>query len=242
MQKVQRSIFIIGASSGIGAALARYYAAQDCMLYLAARRVERLQSLVTELGPKTKLLQLDVTEIDAARQAVKQVLDTVQGPDLLIVTAGIGELNDNLDWPLEQQTIMTNVLGVSAVVTQAYSSFSRRGAGHIAVVTSIAGLRGGRGAPAYNASKAFLINYMEGLRQKAHKQGAQVAVTDIRPGYVATAMAKGEGVFWLVPIAQAVRDIVRGLEARKSVVYVSSRWRLIAWLLRCLPESLYRRL
>ena len=92
---------------------------------------------------------------------------------------------------------------------------------------------------AYNASKAYQINYAEGLRQRVAKSGLPVTITDIRPGLVDTAMAKGEGLFWVQPVAKTVRQILPAVERRRHVAVVTRRWRIAAWLLRHLPESLY---
>ena len=86
---------------------------------------------------------------------------------------------------------------------------------------------------------AYQINYAEGLRQRVAKSGLPVTITDIRPGLVDTAMAKGEGLFWVQPVAKTVRQILRAVERRRHVAVVTRRWRIAAWLLRHLPESLY---
>ena len=103
-------------------------------------------------------------------------------------------------------------------------------------------LRGGGAAPAYNASKAYQINYAEGLRQRAAKSSRTVCVTDIRPGFVATAMAKGEGLFWVMPAGKAADQIVRAIRRRPPVAVVTRRWRLLAWVLKHLPECIYRKM
>ena len=117
--------------------------------------------------------------------------------------------------------------------------FERQRGGHLVVISSVGGLRGSGAAPAYNASKAYQINYAEGLRQWVAKSGLPVTITDIRPGLVDTAMAKGEGLFWVQPVAKTVRQILRAVERRRHVAVVTRRWRIAAWLLRHLPESLY---
>ena len=94
-------------------------------------------------------------------------------------------------------------------------------------------------APAYNASKAYQINYAEGLRQRFARLRIPVRITDVRPGLTATAMARGEGLFWVQPVAKTVRQILRAVERRRHVAVVTRRWRIAAWLLRHLPESLY---
>ena len=162
--------------------------------------------------------------------------------DLCVVSAGAGELNPGLDYALEEPAIRTNVVGWTAAVGWAYRLFERQGGGHLVVVTSVGGLRGGGGAPAYNASKAYQMNYAEGLRQRAAKSRLPIFVTDIRPGLAATAMAKGEGLFWVMPVDRVVEGIVRAIRRRRSVAVVTRRWRLPAWLIRHMPECIYRKM
>ena len=113
------------------------------------------------------------------------------------------------------------------------------GRGHLVVVSSVGGLRGGGAAPAYNASKAYQINYAEGLRQRAAKSRLPLYITDVRPGFVDTAMAKGDGLFWVMPVEKAVRQIVRAVRRRRRVAVVTRRWRIAAWLLRHMPDGIY---
>lgn len=123
-----------------------------------------------------------------------------------------GDLNPGLDYALEEPAIRTNVVGWTAAgSTWATAVSEERGGGHLVVITSVGGLRGGGAAPAYNASKAYQINYAEGLRQRAAKSGLPLPVTDIRPGFVATEMAKGEGLFWVMPVDRVVEGIVRAI-------------------------------
>jgi short-subunit dehydrogenase len=100
-------------------------------------------------------------------------------------------------------------------------------------------MRGEGIAPAYNASKAYQINYTEGLRKKAAKLSYPIHITDIRPGFVDTAMAKGEGLFWVTPLQKAVQQIYRAIFRKRKVVYISRRWRYVAMLLRIMPASIY---
>mgnify|MGYP002589788645 CR=1 FL=1 len=127
--------------------------------------------------------------------------------------------------------------GSSPVATQ-----KRQGGGHLVVVTSVGGLRGGGGAPAYNASKAYQMNYAEGLRQRAAKSRLPIFVTDIRPGLAATAMAKGEGLFWVMPVDKVADQLLRAVRRRRSVAVVTRRWRIVAWLLRHMPDRIYRKM
>ena len=97
-------------------------------------------------------------------------------------------------------------------------------------------------APAYSATKAYQINYMEALRKKAYKSGRQIAVTDIRPGLVDTEMAKGEGLFWVMPVEQVASQIIAAIRKKKSKAYVTKRWHILAIINKNLPFSLYKRL
>jgi short-subunit dehydrogenase len=106
----------------------------------------------------------------------------------------------------------------------------------------VGGIRGSRHAPAHNATKAYQIHYTEGLRQKAAKQKLPIFITDIRPGLVDTKMAKGEGLFWVMPLEKAVDQMYKSIVAKEKVVYVTKRWRLIAALLKLLPRDVYDRL
>jgi short-subunit dehydrogenase len=106
-------------------------------------------------------------------------------------------------------------------------------------ISSVAGLRGSSIAPAYNATKAFQINYLEGLRQKAAKLNSQFFVTDIRPGFVDTAMAKGEGQFWVASVDKAVDQILAAIKKKKKIVYVTKRWKLVADILKMIPARIY---
>ena len=109
-------------------------------------------------------------------------------------------------------------------------------------ISSIAGIRGNGIAPSYNATKAYQINYLEGLRINAKNFGSSITVTDVRPGFVDTAMAKGDGLFWVAPVEKASKQIYRAIKQKKQVVYVSKRWKLIGILLKLIPYSLLKRL
>ena len=143
---------------------------------------------------------------------------------------------------MEREAIDTNVLPFTCIAGWAYHFFERQKSGQFVAITSIAGLRGGRHAPAYNATKAFQIRYLEGLRAKAKKAGMPIVITDIRPGFVDTAMAKGEDVFWSAPVPKAAAQIYRAIENKKAVAYVTHRWALIAFVIRLLPRFLYERI
>ena len=228
-----KQAIVIGATSGIGRGLAGRLAAAGWRVGAVGRREGLLRELAATAPANISYAVADVTQPAACIAALDELVERMGGMDLCVVCSGTGELNPALDFTLEEPAIRTNVLGWTAVVDWAYGWFERRGGGDLAVVTSVGGLRGSGAAPAYNASKAYQINYAEGLRQRAAKSASGVRVTDIRPGLVDTAMAKGEGLFWVMPVDRVVDQMLRALRRGRRVA---------AWLLRLLPESLYLKL
>ena len=230
---------VIGATSGIGRGLAECFAAQGYAVGLVGRRENLLKEIAQSDPAAYHFAVADVTRPAETVAALECLVRELGGMDLCVVSAGTGDLNPSLDFALEETAILTNVLGWTAVADWAYNRFERQGGGHLVIVSSVGGLRGGGAAPAYNASKAYQINYAEGLRQRAAKSRLPLYVTDVRPGFVDTAMAKGDGLFWVMPVEKAVRQIVRAVCRRRRVAVVTRRWRIAAWLLRHMPDGIY---
>ena len=237
-----KNCIIIGASSGIGREAAEQLLKAGNCVVLCGRRVELLQQLHTAFPDLSHVVPLDVNNTENTFDNLTGIFGYFDRVDLLLLTSGTGDLNADLAWETEKLAIETNVSGFTAVVDGAFNLFKKQGFGHIAVVTSIAGLRGGAAAPAYNASKAFQINYLEAMRVKAEKMKLPLTITDIRAGLIDTAMAKGEGLFWVSPVQKAASQILRAIWRKKRVVYVTKRWRYIAVLLKYLPYGLYSKI
>lgn len=238
----KKTAVIIGASSGIGRALAQRLHAAGYCLGLAARRVEKLTELNESLGGEHSVRALDVTENGEAVSAVSELFSELGGADLFVISAGTGDVNRDLEWPRDRAILNTNVIGFAAMANTAFNHFSEQGHGHIVGITSIAGLRGARHAPAYNASKAFESVYLEGLRHKSVHEKKNIVITDIQPGFVDTAMAKGDGLFWVASPDTAARQILRAVFKKRRHTYITRRWRLAAWVLKLLPDWIYYRL
>ena len=237
-----KKAIIIGASSGIGRELAKILSSNEYVVGAMARRVQLLNELRNEVEGSLLVRKIDVTDVEPAMENLAQFIEEMGGVDLVVISAGTGDINNRLDWPLENQTIKTNVTGFAALANVAMRHFMGKGFGHLVGISSIAALRGGRESPAYNASKAFESNYLEGLRQKVRKSGLPITITDIRPGFVKTAMAKGDGIFWAAEPEKAARQIYHAIKRRKSVAYVTQRWAPVAWLMKLLPGFIYERL
>jgi short-subunit dehydrogenase len=128
------------------------------------------------------------------------------------------------------------------MVNVAVAHLEKRGSGHLVGISSLAALRGNRVAPAYAASKAFVSNYLQGVRYRFKKFKLPIVVTDVQPGFVDTRMAKGNRLFWVASPQTAARQIAAAIRGRKQRVYITRRWRLIAWLLKVLPDAVYSKL
>ncbi len=233
---------IIGASSGIGEALAVHLSRKGYALGLAARREKALAAVAARLDTECNIAVVDVTDTDAALQATQRLIEAVGGVDLFVLSAGTGEVNKALDWATEEQTIQVNALGFAAMANAAAKHLEQRGHGTLIGLSSIAAIRGNGDAPAYGATKAFASHYLDAIRHRFVKLKLPIQVLDVQPGFVDTAMAKGEGLFWVAPPEKAAQQIIRAMEKGKTHVYITRRWRLIAWVLKILPEWLYNRI
>ncbi|MHB9024073.1 MAG: SDR family NAD(P)-dependent oxidoreductase [Armatimonadota bacterium] len=233
---MQKAI-IIGATSGIGRALALVLSRNGYAVGITGRREELLIELRNQLPGPSAFRRMDVTQPEEALQALEELIAELGGMDLLVISSGVGIPNPDLDWRKEQATIDVNVSGFVLLATTGYRYFSQQDSGHLVGISSIAGVRGSRFNPAYGASKAFEMNYLEGLRARAYHEKRHIAVTDIRPGFIATPMtAANEMMFWVAPVEKAAEQIYRAIVRKRRVAYVTRRWAFIAWLLRRLPE------
>jgi short-subunit dehydrogenase len=170
------------------------------------------------------------------------LINKLGGLDILVISAGTGEPSKDLSWEIDKKTVATNVNGFVEIANWGFNYFIRQGQGQLVTISSIAAVRGGSSAPSYNASKAFQSSYCDGLSLKARKINKHISVTCVEPGFVATKMAKSHKLFWVVPVNKAVRQIIRAIDKKKRKVYISRRWRIVAWALKCTPHWLYSRI
>ncbi|MFT0533042.1 SDR family oxidoreductase [Castellaniella hirudinis] len=235
-------IFITGASSGIGQALARQYAARGAALGLVGRRVDALRALCDTLpGAGHRVYALDVRDRAALRAAAQDFLSL--GPvDGVIACAGIsaGTLTaEPEDFQVFQAIFDTNVLAMVATFEPFIAPMRAQRRGVLVGIGSVAGVRGLPGAGAYSASKAAVRAYCESLRVEL--RGSGVDVVTIAPGFIATPMTAHNPyrMPFLMPVARFAAQAVRAIEAR-------DRYRVIPWpmawvgrLLRLVPDALY---
>lgn len=234
-------IIIIGATSGIGKELATGYLKKGFFVGITGRR-ENLLLEVKSVFPSNLFTScFDVTSTKNI-QHLKDLIADLGGLDLLIYNAGFGDPSEGLVEEIEIATTKTNVTGFVEIAAFAFNYFIQQGHGQMAVTSSIAALRGNGLAPAYSASKAFMSNYAEGLNMKASRLKKDIFVTDVKPGFVKTKMAKGHGRFWVASPQKAAAQIMKAIEGKRRIVYVTRRWWIIAQLFKIIPYALYRRI
>lgn len=237
---MQKAI-VIGASSGIGLELSKILAKKNYLVGITGRRKSLLEELQAEKPDSYIISSFDCTSENAITH-LEELVTKLNGLDLLVFSSGTGDINKGLDYSIEQRTNQLNVEAFTKIVGWGFNYLKNQGKGQLVAITSIAGLRGGRHAPAYNASKAYQISYLEALRQKAKKLKLDITITDIRPGFVDTDMAKGDDKFWVAPKEKAAKQIYGYIIQKKDVAYVTKRWYFVAIFVKILPNWIYKRL
>jgi short-subunit dehydrogenase len=233
---------VIGASSGIGKELAIVLSQNGLAVGLMARRIDLLQELTSNLPNRAFSRQADIADHRPAMAILENLIEEMGGVDLVVISSGAGFINPDLDWANEKETVDVNVIGFAAMANVAFRHFVKAGSGHLVGISSIAAIRGSGGAPAYAASKAFMSNYLEGLRISALRAGLPIAVTDIQPGFVDTALAQGPRLFWVASPQKAARQIYDAIQRKARHAYVTRRWSVIGWMLKVLPYFIYSKL
>ncbi len=247
LKPYQRAI-LIGASSGIGAALAQKLADEGYQLALLGRRESLLETLCTQIntkhGEKRAISFVhDVTQIDDVPTLFNKVVAELGGLDAIIYNAGILEVVKLNEFDPKKDIEMTqiNYLGALAWLNPAAAYFQGVKSGQIVGLGSVAGDRGRVGAPAYNASKAALHTYLEALRNRLTRHG--INVLTIKPGFVATDMIKDNPRTPMVISPEKAADgIFKAMQARKQTVYVPAQWGLLMQIIRHIPSIIFRRL
>lgn len=243
MNSSSRVAIITGASSGIGAALARALAARGYRIGLLARRTERLEALKIELGDCAAVAEADVGQRHQVVAAIHQLADRLGPVDLLIANAGVGHHTNLEPFNVEEieAVIRVNLLGIVYAIEAVLPAMLERRSGHLAAVSSLAAYKGMPGESAYCASKAAVSAFMEGLRIQLRDRG--VWVTTICPGFVKSEMTAGHRFHmpFLLETHEAARRICRALERKVKVFNFPWQTTLLMKLTRWLPDWLVAR-
>lgn len=232
---------IVGASSGIGKALARELVKNNYLVGVTGRRENQLQELQKEYPENILIAAFDTTKPNAIDH-LEALEKRLEGIDLFVISAGIGHINLDYNYSLENETNQLNVIAFTQLVNWCMPYFEEQGWGHLVNISSVASRRGGRQAAAYSASKAYQSIYLEGMAQKVAYDKLPIYTSDVRPGFVKTAMAKADKMFWVSSKEKAARQIFLSIQKKKRIIYVSKRWVIIAWILERIPWFIYKRL
>ena len=233
---------IIGASSGIGQEVAKLLLAEGYHLGIAARRENRLLELKQQAPDRVVVQAIDVTADDAPER-LRGLIDHLGGMDLFFYASGVGKQNRTLTPDIELNTVNTNGMGFTRMIGEAYRYFAERGEGHIAAISSIAGVKGLGPAPSYSATKAMQNVYLQALEQQANARGLKIRFTDIRPGFVDTDLLNGDFHYpMMLKPDKVARQIVKAIKNKRHIKVIDWRYAVLTALWRRVPRCLWRHL
>lgn len=238
------AVFITGASSGIGEALAIEYARRGATLGLVARREDRLARLGASISARSFIYRADVRDAQALSAAARDFMERAGSPDVVIANAGVsaGTLTSAAeDVPVFEEILATNVTGMMLTFQPFLEAMRERRSGTLAGIASVAGFRGLPGAAAYSASKAAAISYLESLRVEL--RGSGIGVVTVCPGYIATPMTRNNpyAMPFLMPVETAAKKMADAIAARRRFYVLPWQMAVVGAVLRCLPRPLYDR-
>lgn len=226
---------VIGASSGIGKEVAKLLIKDGWTVGVAARRVDMLKELSA-----TATEQIDVTKEDATER-LQTLIGQLGGMDLFFYASGIGKQNREMEEDIELATMQTNGLGFTRMIGEAYRYFAKQGCGHIAAITSIAGTKGLGPAPSYSATKAMQNVYLQALEQQAKSRGLKIHFTDIRPGFVDTALLSGDFHYpMMLKPEKVAKEIITAINRHQHIRVIDWKYRFLTALWRRIPKCLWR--
>jgi NAD(P)-dependent dehydrogenase (short-subunit alcohol dehydrogenase family) len=237
-------VIIVGASSGMGAALARQLAKRGSRVAAVARRADHLDAVRAAAPDRILSYAFDVTDFARTPALFERIVADLGGVDALIYAAGVMPPIEEGEYAFEKDRAMVevNLLGAMAWMNLAAARFEAVRRGAIVGISSVAGDRGRRKNPAYAASKGALATYLEALRNRCARYG--VNVVTVKPGFVDTDMTKGlPGLFWLISADEAAARILRLIDRRTSASgYVPARWAIVMFIVRNIPSFVFRRM
>ncbi len=240
-------ILIVGATSAIAEATARRFASRGDALLLAGRNSQRLQAIAQDLrvrGAKlAETFEFDARSLDRIPALLQAAGERLGGLDAALIAHGTLSDQSACQRSVEllREEFDVNALSFMALCTDLANQFEAQGRGVIAVISSVAGDRGRQSNYVYGSAKAAVTAFTSGLRQRLYSKG--VRVVTIKPGFVSTPMTAAfkKGALWATP-ASVAADIVRAMDAGKAVIYTPWFWRPIMWIIRSVPETVFRRL
>lgn len=238
-----KRIIIVGASSGIGLALAEAFASRNIPVGLAARRTKPLEELKKRYPSRVAYMDIDINSPEATERLLK-LIDLTGGMDIYIHSAGIGVENITMEPETEARTISTNTVGFARMISAAYRYFRWKAKrGQIVAISSVAGTNGLGRLAAYSASKKFDQTYLVALEQLSNSMNAGITFTDIRPGWIRTPLVLPDKRYPLeMTVQYAVPLIIRAIVRKKRVAYIDWRWAIVASAWKMIPDNIWTRI
>lgn len=235
-----RKIVIVGATSGIGRALALDYLSRGDVVGVTGRRTEALEEIKSRYPDTAHFRTMDVQAGDCLLP-LDELLEEMGGMDVVIYCAGAGTQNPPLDMETEMVGVRTNVDGFMRVIIRSFNYFKDNKGGQIVDISSIASVRPLRHSPAYSATKRYQAHYMSCLAQKANKEKLGIKFTTIFPAWIKTDMLKHDYPI-VISLEKGVRLIARAIDRKKRKAIVPGGWVFLVALWRLIPNFIYERL
>ncbi len=235
-----RKIIIIGATSGIGRAVAEHYAQRGLTVGITGRRTALLEEIRQQYPAHIHIKTMDITD-ELAVEKLRELVDEMGGMDRLFINAGYGKDLPELDAEVEMQAVRVNALGFTAMMVFGYNYFKQTKSGHIVVTSSVASVRALRQSPAYSASKRYMRQYVDALAQRARHEKINLKFTTLMPGFIDTDFLKGHNYPLIAPLSKVVKGIYRAIDLQQRAVYLPFRWNFVVFCWRLIPRWIWER-
>lgn len=247
--KPQKTAIIIGATSGIGKALAHELMKNNYRVIGTGRRLSLLDDLKNKFPESLITEFMDVEDTASSQLKLIALLHQLDSVDLFIYNAGTWPKgpedispDGSIAWPCTQRMITVNAASFVALTDIMLTHFKQQGHGHIVGISSVDAMRGAAVAPLYCATKSFMSTYLEGIRNQCIQTNTPIYVTEIRPGYIKTSIEFGPEAYWVSTPEIIAPQIVESIRNKEKVAYVTRRWKLIGLLLTLVPDFIYNKI
>lgn len=240
---MSQKVIIYGATSWIGLQLLKEFVARGDKVGALWRNETRLQELKATYKDNIETQVSDITDIEKANTDLQNLIEKMGGVDLFILSSWIGYDEEYADFSfdLDKKVIDTNVVGWTNTMTYMLHYFVNKKAWHLVWISSIAAMRGLVATASYSATKAYNRNYLEAMRLYVDARKLPITITDLQPGFIDTPLVPGKAL-WKMPVEKAVKYMLKAIDKKKRHTYIPPKWSIIAWFMKWMPYSLYKKM